>query len=1846
MERVREGRRGGAGGNGPVSAPRRARTSGGFKDLTGGEEDDPMDEVHSSRLRERLKKETSSLYSVKRVISATGVSHSRTKRKRQELQIQARNSHMDEGDDATDDTDIGLSEDDDDPPPPAIPRWPGKPKLQTRLDVESIAVDLLAVPRKARSAMVKRTPELPTQNVEVGASNPSPAPASPRQASPSNVLSSSSNIATKRTKPSGSKSRTSKMPKTANSLSENEVEVAEALSDFARMMVNQAHPPAPESSAEIKPNRTKIEHSSGTAISLPGSVVTTSALVEIVKSEPVINASSPLQPSAPVVQSSPPVVCPPQPALPSGEVTAPKRKRPRVRPRQEDAGYTPQIRSFANARTTQAANGGSLPAPREPDHNVSGAETAVVSETKTSSVNLLPLVTETPLVTDTGHSSRDNEGSSDEHQHVAAKPIVAEDIATKLETSSPKANQKAQPLDSSKENAVLENSSVALLPAGEVETIENSPCVLDESINVSAEMREPKSLPSSDSNPPVNVEINLMKSPKALSAVTKEQIPVVSAPEISEAQENGNVDMAVPVRIPWLEKEQQRLKENNMEKSKEKAREVQEQKLTLDDGTFSGSLPKKQEAEEASNNEEKMNNQSRQFKLESAPKLPWELANTEKTADKPEMPSSLSLASESANKLTLSTPSDAATVPSTHSLAGWTQSLSPLGYYGSAAAAMAAAAVGAWPGVSALAGASMSDEKTVQLPPYLMKPPQSRKRCSTHVYIAHLIAMQQCMARQSFYTNPFGSSSNSHRASSHAFNPAFPPFEAILSHNAEMFPGSSVPGASSGNAVASAGFSVRAASDQVPEATALPSSLEPGEKERQPPSLADSVSKRQITAQQLFSAQLPSTSPQAGLPILFPPNVATTGTGNGVTGAANGTGSSANVMASGNYLNAINRDAVIQQNNLSFSFPPPHFTPLAFGGGPYLGQQAPQYFNNPYYSMHLVHPPPQQGQSLPDVVAGLTQKQSQAQGVGSFLTTGSSQQQQQPPQPQSPTKSSQGLHQGLEKDGNLESDDGSARRSFSLHRNSHGQQSNNLTSNQTAFPNSLLGTSFQVLPGHVQDYDFMTPVSGKQVAKTPQHKASVRSQIQQQSVQSPKQHQQTAVARQHGAGSALQMSLKEIEAQASQMYGNMPYRLPATTQGLEALAMSSIGRGSSTLQLNSKASDVQGSKIYDTGSLSKTSAGAGPLGLAPVAAVMAPQGHAVFQNMMDLARNYTQQPQARDNLNVQSSSHSMPQTQQQHRSLQSQRAVARAEEVRMLLDGNNFGDSSAGRESLEDRILVKRTASVPSRADVDTLSNPQGSSQSANGGGSTHSQISGISAPLGHASGALSSRPNTPTSVGAPIGASPVNHQSKHAGLRAKVAASGNAAVSMSSQSFPTYSDRPGVSSAKVQGQGSNLGQTIPNSQSARQIQAFANAQVKPSQRASLGSTAAGPQALLAAAMTKTQGQQLRNQPALTSPSAGLRIPSSISAPSSSPPILSHQSPGASKSSGLSTGKIASNGKGSGSLPQKSSGGHSGKRSNAMPAQIGTSQTVQSLPSKSSHQQHQQLSQPLQHFSSFPVSAQQQHSYAMVQQSSSNQMQQQQTAKSPLQHHQQFQMRHHPSIQQQQQQQLLHSHAQQQQSSVQQQQSDSSSQPQQQPSSLHLHEFHHLLLQQQPQNSHQTNVSHLQSLPAPTVSNSDGGSQALVMGAPAAGHGTNYARVASDGSSLNQVATARGSPRSTSKSSTSSTQGNSASHRNISTGPTSIHSQYASSNGTSLGQSQAMSPLFHSVAGLYMQATSTPGTAKSSGQKNSSGSGLEPMNALQTPVASAVKPPQNPAGALHVHDEKQQAADSYSGKVG
>jgi hypothetical protein len=84
-----------------------------------------MDDAHNPRLRDRQKKENSTIHTGLALPPTSLGPGSRSKRKRQlsqEVEEQTRSSPLDEVDETTEEMDMDGSDDDDDPPPPPIPR--------------------------------------------------------------------------------------------------------------------------------------------------------------------------------------------------------------------------------------------------------------------------------------------------------------------------------------------------------------------------------------------------------------------------------------------------------------------------------------------------------------------------------------------------------------------------------------------------------------------------------------------------------------------------------------------------------------------------------------------------------------------------------------------------------------------------------------------------------------------------------------------------------------------------------------------------------------------------------------------------------------------------------------------------------------------------------------------------------------------------------------------------------------------------------------------------------------------------------------------------------------------------------------------------------------------------------------------------------------------------------------------------------------------------------------------------------------------------------------------------------------------------------------------------------------------------------------------------------------------------------------------------------------------------------------------------------------------------------------------------------------------------------------------
>lgn len=354
MDRGRESRRGG-GASGTVSghhASSRRRPRSGFKDsaVVCEEEEGLNESPDSTRLRERSSSNNNNISNSKK--ERSGLSSSRNKRKRHGLHHERfrgssrdRDRDHDGGDESSEESagDEDEDEDDEPPRPPPNPRRATKFKSQCKVSDEMIGVGLISVPRKARSAAMKRAHDsssatATTITVTAVASDggghqrqksPSPARPSVIPASPS-----SSNASVKpgrRMKLIGTKHRPSKITKVSHSISEREVEVAEVLFGLTRQLQNHHHHSS-VAAAESYANASKsdVKESSNDAsaaahpdISRASSPMTLAPPSSSVVSPPPI--SSPVSPPS----ASPAISLPQQSTSIPATAMAPKRKRPR-----------------------------------------------------------------------------------------------------------------------------------------------------------------------------------------------------------------------------------------------------------------------------------------------------------------------------------------------------------------------------------------------------------------------------------------------------------------------------------------------------------------------------------------------------------------------------------------------------------------------------------------------------------------------------------------------------------------------------------------------------------------------------------------------------------------------------------------------------------------------------------------------------------------------------------------------------------------------------------------------------------------------------------------------------------------------------------------------------------------------------------------------------------------------------------------------------------------------------------------------------------------------------------------------------------------------------------------------------------------------------------------------------------------------------------------------------------------------------------------------------------------------------------------------------------------------------
>ncbi|KAH9551690.1 hypothetical protein CY35_09G026100 [Sphagnum magellanicum] len=1835
MDRGREGRRSGAADRGgPVSAPRRPRTSG-FKDAAAAAavsddcDDNTMDDGHNNnnnnnaRLRERLPKKNSIISSSSNglmsgkaaLVSTTSVvSLSRIKRRKRqglhEIQVQVCGAiAADESEDVThdldmvgseeedDDDDDDDDEDDDDLPPPPIPRRPPKSRSQVKgVEDFSIRNDLPTVPRKARSVPKRAHESLPPPPVVETPSHPPPPVASPTPA-PSSTLSLSSAVTLKprrRMKPSGPKPKASKLLKVSPPTVSEEVEVAEALFDLARLtphpsVFNRRMDLKPESKPEAKSLASgsvqfiscAAQPSNGTA---PPSQILAPNTVSTELSSPSPAAASPVASSSPSSVVAPPFA------------EAPKKKRPRIRTRPDEGAHLQAGLITSTPSAVSSSHGLAAPQSKEIDQSevCLVAEDHPVGVVDKDSVKIEPTTSATmtnpgpassspigaPVLPVPAASTQHDSSVEQENEKLEKKMANGEVTRNISDENKP---DSVLPID--KKPAVLKLDS----PTTGIQEVDaattTSPVPSDAATEVDIAKRSVQPAPAGEGAQVKKLDIDLMAPPSkpALGSLSEGSNNVAEMP-VEEGPENplGDSSVISPVANGWIEKE-----------SSEKRQETEQQEREETETE----MPKEQESEDRERTD--------------LTKLPLPQASE---GVKPEL-----RPQKSEKTLAGSLLASTAASPISPGMPGWPGVMPSLGYFPSAAAAAAAAAAlaAAWP-AAAVSGASSVDENPLpRVSPFLRLPPQQPwKRCASHVRIAHFIDAQQQVNRHHFFSaGLYGGKSYNANLS----NMSLPPPDALCGNSGAggtQVAAVASPPRSSGIALG-AGLGV---GHQGLGATTIPGTKE-WEKERiAGPTFMEGLNWSLAPQQQQPTLCLQAGAAfgaQAGTIMMVSSNNSSTGVNGVVSGALNtgnpalpgstsgprtstpmarnsgppgaGSGSGANnqVAASAPSVQEQNLHAVMQNPGFSYhQYPGLHFGPQSFSGSPALmgtQQVAAQYFaGSPFFGQHLLSPSQQPVHHTSVVANGgsvpLQKQQQQQQGLHRFPPAGSPQPQQPPPQ--SPSHSSS-QRQQLQpqsdrdfQDGPSGGDSGSMAESKfpTLHRPPYSQGYPNTPAANVSIPPA----SVQSLSSH-QDFSIFAAL-GKQNKQDRHHHqqqqqqrhASVH-QLQasqaQSSTSSQMQQQQQAVAQQ------LQTNLKGLDAEASQAFS--------------AMAM--------------------------TATMNRGPVGPGPLGLAPVAAVMAPQGHAMLQSMAEVVHSHPPQSPHHSSgssahpslsqrqqlqmhqLQYQQHQHQQQQHQQQqhqqqrqHRSSQVQRGPQGVEEGRMVADANNYTTNTNGGQEQDPgddrKMSSKRTIGLSSpmpRIALDSLpitGNTHYLAPAVNFTNSTSAIMS--THPTGHSA-----------EGGVPPPFAQASQAPKHSTVRSKGMTGPNTAISaaLTQSNMNIYIDcHPQVApalTAKVSGPGFSIaGQTaIPAIQGARQTSTAQHTQSKLSHRTPISSmpTAPGtdPKAVLAAAMAKVQSPQSQLQQshlpqvAPHTGSASWASSAVLGPPASSSPTPFYPLPTGPQSSGAAGAKQGSYVKGSTAFPnsQKSVGPASGKRNSSSALSqhviLGPSTNLgnQSVSAKLSQQQPQQLVTQNSHPMVQPQ-VPQQHAPSMQQQH----QQPSQTHKQHDSQQQQMQMRQQPQLLPQQQTQMF-----QQLQHPQSQSQPLPSPPQQHPQQLQQQQqCSPPLIQPQPQQNptnqqpaQQSNQQHQQQQLASSFSGSNANGSLLLTPAAISGQ-SNSGNIANSGQSSGSE-NVRPAPSNLS----ASPLPGSGSQRGSSPGPASLHPQFNSEELSNPEQLNSIRPM-------------------------------------------------------------------------
>ncbi|XP_073392668.1 uncharacterized protein [Physcomitrium patens] len=768
-----------------------------------------MEDGHNGRLRERGKKDGGGVTSSHGAGSSIVGSSSRSKRKRygsqekqRQGQGQGRRSPAEEVEETTEDTEMGASEDDDDQPPPIIVRRSGKARAQAKFSEDGNGVDLPAVPRKARTAIGKRPAEVSMAAVAESGGGGGGGGAG-AVGGPSSTPSSLSMVSLKpgkRTKPSGSKQRNHKLPKvtTPSLVSEQEVEVAEALFDLARMFTQPAaavveSKPEPRVIHSDLKSEAKLERkiSSGSGSSLPphpsngpavSSSVSAAGPAAGAAVAGTVRSSSPVSASAASPMSSPPT------GASFAEVT--KRKRPRLRTRTDDGGSRPKTGAMTasialSAVQVKDANQSSSQGPTaergtvklEGNVSVTPIVCAIsnnVAETASSAPNVAvassgvaaTVTASRGGVADVSTPRTDNNG-------MEKKVTLLEKTITQCngEVEAPSSNLLEKGVEGSsvreKKIGMSECSGFGTGPNTSVDVALSASVIAEETITKTELGKRTPELAADIGRQPKR-EIDLMVAPSNLEdASSSEKYCEGEVGDVREATEKpavfGQVDLAIAVNVDSSRAETRQHTEESDLAEKEKAKQLKKDEAKDREQELERSRAENDRRREANIQRESARELSKQRAREMEREFTEAIkvatqksSNTIKGENERVQKAEKAGLGPSATTSTVSVPAPPIAISSAatgraHSAVS-SKSVGVLGCTAEITKSIPGS-LGYFPTPAPAAVPEVSSS-TLQVP-YIVPQRAAWKRCALHVYIAHFIDLQQQLKQhQSFFGGP------------------------------------------------------------------------------------------------------------------------------------------------------------------------------------------------------------------------------------------------------------------------------------------------------------------------------------------------------------------------------------------------------------------------------------------------------------------------------------------------------------------------------------------------------------------------------------------------------------------------------------------------------------------------------------------------------------------------------------------------------------------------------------------------------------------------------------------------------------------------------------------------------------------------------------------------------------------------------------------------------------------------------------------------------------------------------------------------------------------------------------